>query len=634
MGLLAPWFLAGLGLLGLPVYLHLLKRHRSETQPFSSLMFFEKSTQADLKHRRLDYLLLLAARLALLALMVLAFAQPYLWRAGAGGDQVARLAVIDTSASMGFGDRMARARREAMPLVRQGARLAAFDSRLRLLAPADLAGLQPTTSMSSFGELARALRAYQENVKQAVEVHLFSDMQRSSMPAGFKDLQLNGSARLVLHPLSDRTEANWTVESVSAPSRVRDGRAARIQATVAGFHTPASRKSVSLEVNGRTVATQSVEVPEEGRAKVEFSGPDVPYGFARCAVVMQAGDGLPADDRFLFSMERTDPRRVAFHGNARTELYFRNALEAATGGAYALVRETRPQEASFTVLAGTGGDESEVAEQVRRGGAAFVVLGAGDAAAGRVPLTGQRIRGTRFAARDEERFLSLGAVDETYAPLAKAALWDGVRFFQVFQAEAGGAHIHARLEDSTAVLFEQKVGEGTVIVLASALDGLANDLPLHPAFVPFVEQVAHRLSGWQEAALSVSVDAAVELGGGRSSMAIEALDPSGQRALSFEESARGRPLLVDRAGFWEVRRGAGRSQMIAANIDRRESDLEPMPRESAELWSGADAKSGGAAPWGDDKARHPLAVWVLAAALIAAAVEGFVASNHLTQEAA
>ena len=49
---------------GVPVYLHLLKRHRSETQQFASLMFFEKSVQADLKHRRLDYLLLLAARLA------------------------------------------------------------------------------------------------------------------------------------------------------------------------------------------------------------------------------------------------------------------------------------------------------------------------------------------------------------------------------------------------------------------------------------------------------------------------------------------------------------------------------------------------------------------------------------------
>lgn len=633
MGLLAPWFLAGLGLLGLPVYLHLLKRHRSETQQFSSLMFFEKSTQADLKHRRLDYLLLLAARLALLTLIVLAFAQPFLWRAGEAGMQISKLAVIDTSASMGFGDRLARARSEAAPLVRQGARLAAFDSHLRLLTAADLPRLEPTASMSSFGELARALRAYQESLKQPLEVHLFSDLQRSSMPAGFSDLRLNSSTRLVLHPLSGKAEPNWTVESVAAPSRVRDGRAARIQATLAGFHTPAARKTVSLEVNGKTVASQTVEVPAEGRAKVEFAGPDIPYGFARCAVVVEGGDGLPADDRYLFPIERTDPRRVSFAGSARAELYFRNALEAATGGAYVLGRDAQPRDASFFVLADAVVDETALAEQIRRGGSAFVALGPNNAAAGRVPLTGQKIVGTRFAARDGERFLSLGSVDSAYPPLAKAALWEGVRFYQVMQTDAGPARVYARLADSTPVLFEQKVGEGTAVVLASPLDGLANDLPLAPSFVPFVEQIAHRLSGWQEAALSVAVDTPLDLATAGSSMAFEALDPSGQRALSLEQSAKGLPLVVDRAGFWEVRRGAGRSQMIAANIDRRESDLEPMPKESAELWGGAETRAGGTAPPGGDVARRPLAIWILAAALMAAVVETFIASNHLTREA-
>jgi hypothetical protein len=634
MGLLAPWFLAGLGLLGLPVYLHLLKRRRSETRQFSSLMFFEQSTQADLKHRRLDYLLLLAARLALLTLIVLAFAQPFLWRAGAAGTQGARLAVIDTSASMGFGGRLERARSEAARLVRQGARLAAFDSHLRLLAAADLPRLEATGSMSSFGELARALRAYQENLKRPLEVHLFSDLQRSSMSAGFSDLRLGSSTRLVLHPLSEKAEPNWTVESVSAPPRVRDGRAARIQATLAGFHTPAARKTVSLEVNGKTVASQTVEVPAEGRAKVEFAGPDIPYGFARCAVAVEGGDGLPADDRYLFPIERTDPRRVWFAGSARAELYFRNALEAATGGAYVLGRDVQPRDASFFVLADAVVDEAALEEQIRRGGSAFVALGPNNAAAGRVPFTGRKIVGTRFASRDGERFLSLGFADPAYPPLQKASLWEGVRFYQVMQVDAGPARVYARLADSTPVLFEQKVGQGTVAVLASPLDGLTCDLPLAPSFVPFVEQIAHRLSGWQEAALAVAVDTPLDLSTAGSSMAVEALDPSGRRALSLEESAKGKPLVVDRAGFWQVRRGAGRNQMIAANIDRRESDLEPMPRESAELWGGGDSKAGGPAAAGGEVARRPLAVWFLAAALMAAAVETFIASNHLTQEAA
>ena len=62
MGFLAPWFLAGLAALGLPIYVHLLRQHKTEPLPFSSLMFFEQRTQSSIKHRRLRYLLLMADR--------------------------------------------------------------------------------------------------------------------------------------------------------------------------------------------------------------------------------------------------------------------------------------------------------------------------------------------------------------------------------------------------------------------------------------------------------------------------------------------------------------------------------------------------------------------------------------------
>ena len=57
MGFLAPWFLGGLAVLGVPVFVHLLRRHVTTPQPVSSLMFFERGTQssmrsADAAHRR------------------------------------------------------------------------------------------------------------------------------------------------------------------------------------------------------------------------------------------------------------------------------------------------------------------------------------------------------------------------------------------------------------------------------------------------------------------------------------------------------------------------------------------------------------------------------------------------------
>ena len=53
MGFLAPWFLAGLVAVGLPVYIHLLRRHVTTPRPVSSLMFFERGTQSSTRHRKL-----------------------------------------------------------------------------------------------------------------------------------------------------------------------------------------------------------------------------------------------------------------------------------------------------------------------------------------------------------------------------------------------------------------------------------------------------------------------------------------------------------------------------------------------------------------------------------------------------
>ena len=49
MGFLTPWFLAGAAAVGLPVWLHLLRKHKTTPLPFSSLMFFEKRTQSSIK---------------------------------------------------------------------------------------------------------------------------------------------------------------------------------------------------------------------------------------------------------------------------------------------------------------------------------------------------------------------------------------------------------------------------------------------------------------------------------------------------------------------------------------------------------------------------------------------------------
>src|SRR6266853_6064848 len=188
MGLLAPWFLAGIAAVAIPFYVHLLRRHTTTPHPFSSLMFFERRTQSSIKHRRLRYLLLLSLRTLLFLLLVLAFANPFINRTAANlSSERLQLLVIDNSFSMRAGTRLAAAKREALSVLSSRrptdrSQVMALGSQIQVLTqPSQDAGalraavesLQPGDSHGNFGELARSLRSLAESIPTPIELHLF-----------------------------------------------------------------------------------------------------------------------------------------------------------------------------------------------------------------------------------------------------------------------------------------------------------------------------------------------------------------------------------------------------------------------------------------------------------------------------
>ena len=76
-----PRFSSGLLAIGLPLWLHRLSSDNPNKQRFSSLMFLEPGEPRRVLAKKLQYLLLLALRIGVLALLALAFAQPAIWRA-------------------------------------------------------------------------------------------------------------------------------------------------------------------------------------------------------------------------------------------------------------------------------------------------------------------------------------------------------------------------------------------------------------------------------------------------------------------------------------------------------------------------------------------------------------------------
>src|ERR1700732_3617218 len=140
MGFLTPWFLAGTLAIGLPIWLHLLKKHKTTPLPFSSLMFFERRTQSSIKHKRLRYLLLFALRTLLIVLIVLAFAHPYVRQTVLASKRAGEVAVlaIDNSLSMRAGNRLQQAKQGAKSVISglgigQRAQVMAFGSRVQVM---------------------------------------------------------------------------------------------------------------------------------------------------------------------------------------------------------------------------------------------------------------------------------------------------------------------------------------------------------------------------------------------------------------------------------------------------------------------------------------------------------------------
>ena len=93
MTFLAPLFFLALAGLAIPVLLHLTQREKKQIVHFPSLMFVRRIPYQSVRRRKVHNWLLLAIRLAALALIILAFARPFINR------EVVIL--LDTSYSMG-----------------------------------------------------------------------------------------------------------------------------------------------------------------------------------------------------------------------------------------------------------------------------------------------------------------------------------------------------------------------------------------------------------------------------------------------------------------------------------------------------------------------------------------------------
>ncbi|BDC51947.1 hypothetical protein F183_A42620 [Bryobacterales bacterium F-183] len=665
MGFFSPWFLVGALGIGLPLWLHLLRRHKTEPREFSSLMFFEQRQQSSVKHRRLRYLLLLAMRIALLLLLALLFARPYFITENpqVTGNKL-RIVAVDRSFSMRTSGALERAKTQAHSLVASRgaggqAQVVALNGSVEVLTqptsdPAGLDaaidGIVPGDGKTSYGELARFVRTVAANAKVPIELHLIGDLQKTGLPPGFADLQLPNGTDLQVHSVSATETRNFAVENVRAPGVVTDPKKVRFEATIASYQTTEpTKKTVTMMINGQTVQTKEVTIPAFGRGRVEFTGLDASFGLNKGEVRIDSGDVLAADDKFYFGFERVEPRKVLVaHDSrqARSLTYLKAALESAGDTPFTIESmscETTagvdPSKYAFVMLGDCGTlpntFEADLRKYAQAGGSVFVTLGFSSASRNKVPLTDWTIETSRYEGRDGERFLIASQVDAGHPVTRRADALDAVRFYQIVRFTPGPSRTIAKVGDGGALLSEVTFGEGKVMVFGSTLDNLANDFPLHASFVPFVEHMFNYMGGTSEKPGAVPVASSAELRNAKSNAAAEVIGPTGKSELSLAESTRARSFTFAHEGFYEIRRANQKPELFAVNADRRESDLTPVTQDTIEAWKRTGSTT--VSSTGDgrllderEKLYDPWRILLFVLVLIVAA-ETFIGSRYLSE---
>jgi hypothetical protein len=639
MSFLAPLFFVALAALSIPVLIHLIQREKKQVVRFPSLMFVQRVPYKSVRRRRIHNWLLLMVRLTALALIVLAFARPFLQRddlntaVGTGAREV--VVLLDQSYSMAYGDHWDRARAAAQNVINtlgsdDRASVVLFAScaeiALRSAAPGErqrlaaaIAAAKPGAGATRYAPALKVAGSILADTSlPRREVVLISDFQRGGW-RGEEGARLPEGTTVTPVAISGAAEAaNVAVTGISL-ARSTFSNQERVAVTAVAVNR--SMRSLrggqlSLELGGRAIQSKPIDVEANSSASVTFDPVTVAGTFMRGSV--RAGnDALATDNVFHFVVSPVQPVRVIVvdrGGTGGGALYLSRAL--AIGDAPRFETVSRNQDAlsdddlrrASVVLLNDIAVPAAFARRLQRfvegGGGLFVAIGS---------------RATWSQDVDILPAALQAPVDRTRGDAARiGALEYGHPVFEPFRAPRSGdfaaariygyrtvmpaadAQVLARFDGGAPALLERRIGAGRVLLWASTLDLSWNDFPLKPVYLPFIHRAARHLASYSEPPPWLTVGQVLDTSAGAAAQPVSGvvLTPSGRRVAVDEEGAE--VLELTEQGFYEVRAQSGDTvnAVVASNVDTAESDLTAMdPKEivAAATSGGPGGRQAGAA---------------------------------------
>ena len=295
MAFIHGYLLGGLLLAGLPVLLHLLMRQKPRRLSFPAFRFLKAKQRVNQRKIRLQHLLLLLLRMAVIALLCLALARPRIFasRSGDGAERaVVAVVLVDTSASMDYAvagvtrlDDVRGRVRELLDEMNDGSRVALLDGgddsapvflprgevRVRL----DALRIRPAAGSLNLA-VERALRRLEsDDADEGTPrlLYVFTDRTRASWdPRGVVPKVPDGVTVLVVD-VGVEAPRDLEVERVEVvPPIVAPGGGYKVRVSVRGTPTGHENELACL-LDGNPLDKKPISLPiDRTSSPVEFEG--------------------------------------------------------------------------------------------------------------------------------------------------------------------------------------------------------------------------------------------------------------------------------------------------------------------------------------------------------------------------
>jgi hypothetical protein len=516
MSFLYPLLLAGLAAVGLPILLHMIRRHTRERVTFSSLMFL-RTTLPRFRHRsRIEHWLLLCVRCLIVCLLAIAFARPFLRQPlPAGPRQPGKRIVVllDTSASMrraGLWDQALREARSVLSAAGPADRVCVmtFDRTTRTIVGFDqwqtaagtngLSTLAPGWAATNLGQAlvaaAEAIGDDEANDRDSARVHqvlLISDLQQGSDLEALAAYEWPKNITLSVRPLVAQGKTNAAMQLVTGRdylSRLDDINAPTIRVTNSA---EAMTQRFRLHWADATGDSTDVYVPAGGSAVVK--PPPRPEANDHSPLQL-AGDDQDFDNALYVTPPLQQPINVLYIGNddpndPKGQLFYLRQAFGAAGALNARVIQCRS-------------DQPWPAAQADR---AQLVAATGPMDATRVETLQHALAPGRtglFILKSDEapvrdKYAMLARMELTHpllAPFADPKFGDFTRvhfwkYVRVRAEDIAGARVLAWFDTNDPAILEIPSGRGSLLVFTFGWNPADSDLALSSKFVPLLYSI-------------------------------------------------------------------------------------------------------------------------------------------------